>query len=121
MTTLNQTKNITKSKLALKLGISRGMIYYHHKRELADELLKDQIVIVMGKHKSYGHRSIALELGLNKKRILRVMQKYHLKPQKRRSKKPVKKDDINKPVSGFKNEIETFCPIKPNIVPIYLH
>lgn len=116
MTKLNQTKNISKSKLALKLGISRGMLYYQHKRELTDKHLKEEIVKVLEKHKSYGHRSIALELGLNKKRILRIMQKYHLKPQKRRSKKPVKKDDLGKPISIFKNKIESFCPIKPNIV-----
>lgn len=116
MAKLNQTKNISKSKLALKLGISRGMLYYHHTRNLMDEILKARIIEVMEKHKSYGHRSIALELGLNRKRILRVMQKYHLKPLRRRSKKPVKKDDLGKPGSTFKNEIETFCPIQPNIV-----
>jgi putative transposase len=98
------------------LGISRGMLYYKHKRDLSDEILKEKVIEVMKHHKSYGHRSIALELKLNKKSILRIMQKYHLKPQKRRSKKPVKKDDIGKPLSTYKNEIELFCPIKPNIV-----
>ena len=92
------------------------MLYYKHKRDLLDEILKEKVVGVMSKHKSYGHRSIALEFGLNKKRILRVMQKYHLRPQKRRLKKPVKQDDIGKSLSVFKNEFETFCPIKPNIV-----
>lgn len=116
MTTLNQTKNISKSQLARKLGISRGMLYYKHKRDLSDEILKEKIIEVMKRNKSYGHRSIALELKLNKKSILRIMQKYHLRPQKRRLKKPVKQDDIGKSLSVFKNEIELFCPIKPNIV-----
>ena len=106
----------TKSSLARKLGISRGMLYYQHKRSHIDEEIKKKIEKVMETHKSYGHKRIALELDVNKKKILRIMKKFHLKPTKRRKSKFVKPDDIGKPIAQFKNEIEQFCPIRPNIV-----
>lgn len=112
----NQEVKQTKSSLAKKLGISRGMLYYQHKRSLRDEEVKQKIDKVMEIHKSYGHKRIALELKLNKKRILRIMRKYHLKPAKRRKVRFVKPDDVGKPTVQFKNEIERFCPIRANIV-----
>lgn len=115
ITNQKETKQ-TKTSVAVKLGISRGMLYYHHKRPLADEVLKKDIENVLRVHQSYGHKRIAMELEINKKRILRVMKKFHLMPSKRRGKKPVKKDDLNKPVTEFNNEIEKVCPIKANSV-----
>lgn len=112
---LSETKQ-TKSALAEKLGISRGMLYYQHKRPEADEILKKDIEYVLKVHQSYGHKRIAMELGINKKRALRIMKKFHLMPLKRRGKRLVKPDDINKPATQFKNEIEHLCPIKINIV-----
>jgi transposase InsO family protein len=70
----------------------------------------------MTTHKAYGHKRIAMELKLNKKRILRVMKKFGIKPYRRRAKRFIKKDDLGKPSAKFKNEIERFCPIVPNIV-----
>jgi putative transposase len=106
----------TKSSLAKKMGISRGMLYYQHKRPLVDKEIKRKIEEVMQTHKAYGHKRIALELKLNKKRILRIMRKFHLKPVKRRNVKFVKPDDSGKPETPFKNVIETFCPTRSNIV-----
>lgn len=106
----------TKTNLAKKLGISRGMLYYSHKRPLADEDLKENIEEVMRSNPSYGHKRIAMELKINKKRILRIMKKFHLIPKKRRAKKFVKPDDLGKPETKYHNLIETFCPIRPNIV-----
>lgn len=37
-------------------------------------------------------------------------------PVKRRGKGFIKKNDLGKPATQFKNEIEKFCPIKPNVV-----
>lgn len=107
---------ITKTELAAKMGVSRSMLYYHHKRPIIDEEVKRQIESVLVDHSSYGHKRIALHLKLNKKRILRVMKKFGIKPYKRRFKRPVKKDDLGKKPTKFKNEIENFCPIRPNIV-----
>lgn len=106
----------TKSSLAKKLGISRGMLYYQYKRPITDEKLKEDIEKVLKTNPSYGHRRIALELKLNKKRILRVMKKFHLMPKRKRKTKFIKPDDLGKPETKYLNLIEIFCPIKPNIV-----
>ena len=105
-----------KSDLARTMGISRAMLYYRHKRPLVDEEVKKQIEAVQTDNPGYGHKRIALELKLNKKRILRVMKKFKIKPYRTRVAKPRKKQDEGKPESQFKNEIEKFCPIRPNIV-----
>lgn len=106
----------TKTNLAKKMGVSRGMLYYKHKIPAGDKVLGEQIEKVLKENPGYGHKRIALALKLNKKRILRVMKKFHLMPTKRRSKRFVKPDDLNKPEAKYINEIEQFCPIKPNIV-----
>ena len=61
-----KTKKITKAEVAKKLGISRSMLYYQHKRPLIDEEVKHQIEAVLVAHKAYGHKRIAPELKLNK-------------------------------------------------------
>ena len=106
----------TKTSLAKKLGVSRGMLYYKHKQPLTDEKLKGDIEKVMEANPGYGHKRIALELKLNKKRILRVMKKFHLMPKRRRRQGFIKPDDLGKPEAHYRNEIENFCPIRPNIV-----
>ncbi len=72
--------------------------------------------MILGIHLSYGHKRIALEFPLSKKRVLRVMKKYGIKPYKRRPKKLRKKDDEGKEATKWKNEIIGFCPVRPNIV-----
>jgi len=56
--------------------------------------MKKQILIVLGIHPSYGHKRIALEFGLNNKRIRRCMKKCGIKPYRRRAKGLRKKDDF---------------------------
>lgn len=114
--TNTKPKKITKTELAKSLGISRQSLYYKPVRESQDLITKTTIEAVMQDHKSYGHKRIAIELKMNKKKILRLMKKYNLKPFRRRVKKPIKPDDINKPKTVFKNEIKEFCPIRPNVV-----
>lgn len=106
----------TKTALAKKLGVSRGMLYYQHKIPLLDEELKEDILAVMKNHPSYGHKRIAMELKVNKKRVRRVMKKFHLMPKRRRKQGFTKVDDLGKPESRYTNLIENFCPIRPNIV-----
>jgi putative transposase len=105
----------TKTDLAKKLGVSRSSLYYKHKRPALDEEVKRQIEAVLVGHPAYGHKRIALELKLNKKRILRVMKKFGIKPYRRRV-HPVKKDDLGKAPSHHENLIATFCPIVPDVV-----
>ena len=87
----------TKTALAAKLGVSRGMLYYQHKQPEIDENLKIEIEKVLIHHPAYGHKRIAIELSLNKKRVRRIMKKFRLMPRRRRGKGFVKPDDLGKP------------------------
>ena len=70
----------------------------------------------MAENKAYGHKRIAPELKLNRKRILRVMKKFNIKPYRRRVKKPFKKEDLGKAAEIGVNVYKLLCPIAPNIV-----
>lgn len=109
-------KRESKTQLAKKLGVSRSSLYYKGKLDEIDEELRKQILIVLGLNSSYGHKRIALEFPLNKKRALRVMKKYGIKPYRRRAKSPRKKNDEGKSATCWKNEIILLCPIQPNVV-----
>lgn len=107
----------TKTALARRLGISRGMLYYQHQRPVIDEDLRRQIEAVLSKHPAYGHKRIAIELKMNRKRVRRVMGKFGIKPYRRRVKIPQKKDDAGK--AAVENELNIYkllCPIAPDIV-----
>lgn len=80
-------KPLTKASLARQQGISISSLYYKPKRPGQDWLLKNQIEKVLHEHPSYGHRRLALEMKINKKRIRRVMRLFGLKPYRRRGKK----------------------------------
>lgn len=107
---------LSKAKLSKKLGCSRQSLYYKKKLPTKDLVLKTRIEQTMGENPAYGHRRVALDLCINKKRALRVMNKFGLKPYRRRGSKPDKRDDHNKPSSIYLNLIKNFCPIRPNIV-----
>lgn len=107
---------ITKTALAKKLGISRQSLYYQPKRNALDEDLRQQIESVMSKNPDYGHKRIAIALKLNKKRILRVMKKYTIKPYRKRSRKLRKKDDEGNAPENEINVYKVLCPIRPNAV-----
>ena len=109
-----QTEN--KTKLAKRLGISRSSLYYKPKRPAIDIEVKDQIESVMVDHPDYGHKRVAFELKLNHKRILRVMNKFGIKPYKKKARKPSKKDDLNKPPSQYPNLIKDMVIDKPDLV-----
>src|SRR5579859_5906522 len=112
-----ELEKATKTALAQRLGICRSMLYYEPKREAIDEEVKKQIEAVMTKHPAYGHKRIAPDLKLNKKRILRVMKKYNLKPYRRRTNKIRKKEDEGKAAEeNVINVYKLLCPICPNVV-----
>lgn len=77
-------------KLVDVVKISKSSLYYESKKETKDQKLKLEIETVLSEFPSYGHRRIALHLKRNKKGILRVMNKFGIKPY-RRKKKPWKK------------------------------
>lgn len=110
-------RKITKSEIARQLGVSRQSLYYQHKRPQIDEEVRRQIEAVLTEHKGYGHKRIAPELKLNKKRILRVMKKFNIKPYRSRARKPEKKADKGKAAEKDVVNIYTLlCPIAPDIV-----
>jgi transposase InsO family protein len=74
-----------KSVRAAALGISRKNIYRANKQTPKDEALKEAINKVHTRHPAYGHKRLAIELKLNKKRILRVMKIFGIKPPRRKS------------------------------------
>lgn len=78
-----------KSKALRCLNISRSTFYYTSILDSKDEELKSKIEKVLESHPSYGHRRIAMELQINKKKIKRVMKKFDIKPR-RSHKKPRK-------------------------------
>lgn len=110
MKSVVKTKQLTKTEIAKNLGVSRSSLYYRHRKPVEDLDVKSQIESVLTQHPAYGHKRIAPELKLNKKRILRVMKKFGIKPYKRRAKKPNKPEDLGKPDTGYKNLIKGINP-----------
>lgn len=99
-------KKLTKSSLAKQLGVSRQSLYYRPLKPVQDLATKMKIETVLSSHPAYGHKRVALELKINKKKALRVMKKFGLKPYKRRIKRPRKIDDLNKPPTVYQNLIK---------------
>jgi len=86
----------SKAALAKQLNVSRSSLYYQPKLPEKDLKLKAKIERVMAIHKRYGHRRIAIELKINKKRARRVMKLFGLKPKRQRKwRVPPKPDDLN--------------------------
>ena len=69
------------------LGISRKNIYRELKQPVKDRALKQQIEAAHRQHPAYGHRRIAIHLGISHKRAQRVMTKFNLRPPRRRIKR----------------------------------
>jgi putative transposase len=76
-----------KTELAKSLGISRSLLYYKPKKPDKDWMLKQDIEKVLREFPSYGHKRLATHLKINRKKILRVMKLYGIKPYRRRGKK----------------------------------
>lgn len=102
---------MSKAALAQSCEVSRSTLYYTSKQEMKDWHTKTLIEGVLRVHQSYGHKRIAIALGINKKRVLRVMKKYGIKPYRRVSVKPCKKE--RKPECVFPNLLLVECPQYP--------
>lgn len=117
--------SLTKTALAAQLGVSRTSLYYERTLPAKDLALKAKIEAVWSEHPSYGHKRLALELHVNKKRIRRVMRLFGMKPYRRRVTQPVKLDDQGKVPAPYPNLVKRFCPIQPTVVWVtdftYLH
>jgi putative transposase len=72
------------------LNISRSNLYYENKQEAKDKITKTLIEEALRYHPAYGHKRLAKHLNINKKRVLRVMKLFDIKPYRRRGKKWLK-------------------------------
>lgn len=108
------TPKKNKTQMAKEMGICRQSLYYNPKLPAKDARLKIQIQEVMSKHKRYGHKRIADELGINKKRILRVMKLFGLKPLRNR-KSPFKPEDKNQAPMTVPNLLPETIIDAPNV------
>lgn len=107
-----EDKPLTKSGLARQNGISISSLYYKPLKPNKDESLKNQIEHVLSQHPSYGHRRIAIKLKMNKKKILRVMRLFDIKPYRRRGRRFRKIKDYS---AIYPNLIQSMpFPDKPN-------
>jgi putative transposase len=107
LTKNKNNKKVNKTKLAKNLGVCRQSLYYKPKLPGKDLELKKQIEEVLCEHKAYGHRRIAIHLGINKKRVSRVMKLFNLSPT-RKPRVPIKIDDLKQEKSKNLNLFADF-------------
>ncbi|MFN8393024.1 MAG: IS3 family transposase [Bdellovibrionota bacterium] len=110
-----EEQGVSKSELALRLGIARSTLYYKPKRPELDEQLRLRIEAVMVDNPGYGHRRVADALLINRKRARRVMKKFGLKPARRAS-TPRKPEDRGLEPCSFPDILSLFSPIAPGVV-----
>jgi putative transposase len=107
---------LTKTALAVQLGVARSSLYYTPKRPLRDAQDVEQIRAIMAEHPAYGHRRVAIALGMNHKKVGRLMQTFGLRPLLLRSRRLTKPDDLHRPDTRVANVLKVLCPLAPNVV-----
>lgn len=75
-----------KTVRAKALGIERKNIYRSSKLDQTDLVMAEQIRKVHQTDPAYGHRRVAWELNISPKRALRIMNKFGIKPPRRKVK-----------------------------------
>lgn len=96
------------------MGVTKSVCFYQPKKTNQDEALKEQILSVLVSNPAYGHRRIALALGVGKKRTRRIMKLYGLKPYKRKGRWRKRRDE-RRPEAIYQNLIKGSFPIVPNL------
>lgn len=104
----------TKKALVQVLGMARSTLYYQRKLPAKDWSLKIEIEKVLHIYPSYGHRRISSYLRINKKRILRVMNLFGIKPYRRRGRGPQKPKDIGRIPLPYHNLLLFNFPSQPH-------
>jgi len=108
---LRKESKLSKSALAKRLDIPRTSLYYEPTLPEKDWKLKQRIEEVWRKHPAYGHRRLSLLLQENKKKILRVMRVFGMKPYRRRGRKYRQTKDFS---TLYPNLIFSNIPIEEN-------
>ena len=91
------------------IGYSRTHHYYHHKQPQKDWHTKQQIETALREHPGYGHKRLSQHLKMNKKKVLRVMKLFDIKPYRRTAKKVYRKPKG----SVFPNYLMSESPVGP--------
>lgn len=91
------------------IGFSRTHQYYQHRQPVEDWITKQSIELVLRDHPGYGHKRLALHLKMNKKKVLRVMKLFGIKPYRRTCPKVYKKPQD----SVFPNYLMSETPRAP--------
>lgn len=69
-----------KKLIATCMHINHKNIYHTHRMLTRDLVVKEKIEDNFKTNPAYGHRRLAIDLGMNRKKILRVMHEFSLKP-----------------------------------------
>ena len=69
------------------MGVSRASLYYRPRQPNKDWAMKVRIEEVLRGHPSYGSRRIADDLGMERRKIRRVMRLFGIKPYRRHGKR----------------------------------
>lgn len=78
-------------------------------------MLRDQILEVLQSNPAYGYRRVAIHLGINKKRVHRVMQKYKIRPYKRKVRLRKRRDLRREPMT-YQNLIKDSFTIHKGVI-----
>lgn len=106
----------TKTALAGQLGVSRSSLYYKPKKPVSDEELRARIALVMAANRAYGHKRIAIALRMNRKPVIRVMNRFGMKPAVRRGRRFTKPGDLGNEEIPMPNILKVLCPLLSGIV-----
>jgi transposase InsO family protein len=93
---------------AKALGMPVSSLYYRKKLPEKDRALKIRVEEALRYFPSYGHRRLAIHLAVNKKRVIRVMKRFGIKPYRRRGKKFKKSNAIKG--RGYPNLARVLLP-----------
>jgi transposase InsO family protein len=101
--------------LAKLFGLRRSNLYYASKQKSKDAKFLIEIKKTMEANPSYGSPRIALALGVNHKRVERVMKANQIKAFRRR-RKHFKPDDLKQDETKYSNQLKNLCVVAPRAV-----
>ena len=105
---------MSERRLSELLDVSRSTLHYVPKQPLKDQALRDRILTTLNEHPAYGHKRVALDLGIGKNRALRVMKKFGIKP--RICHRKPRYGGTMTVVGELPNRTKGISPIAPNVI-----
>lgn len=113
---MGSSPGMPKSAIAKQFGIARSTLYRTPTKQAEkDKRNLDLILEIMRSNPHYGKPRIADGLGRDIKLVKRIMEKYGLKPKKRKKRFRKPKDE-RRDASDIPNRIKDICPIAPDAI-----